>query len=131
MVSCSVTPELGVEALEFDVGALRREAPVDGRGRAIMVLLPGADFRVERGHVGETPLEALAREDTEVNLGDVEPAACLDLWWISSLSAKRLASAGGKASYPELAVVTLLRMAFHARSPRARPGTWMSPRARA
>lgn len=42
--------------------------------------------------------EALELEQRKLELLHIQPTAVLGLWWLSDRSAKRLASAGGKAA---------------------------------
>lgn len=44
---------------------------------AVAAVLPGVDFALEGGLIGDAPVEALARQDCELGLGQIEPAAML------------------------------------------------------
>src|SRR5262245_50927589 len=75
--STSLLLNLRVQALAFAASILGGEAPVDAASRGVAPLLPGGYFGVEGGLVREAPVEALAAEDAQFDLGDVEPAAVL------------------------------------------------------
>ena len=60
---------------EFDAGIGRGELPVDLPLIRIGGLLPGGELSVEGVEVGDAPVEALAGEGGQFDLGDVEPRA--------------------------------------------------------
>ena len=82
---------------EFDAGVGSGELPVDLSVVGVGGVLPGGEFGVEGVDVGDAPVEALAGEGGEFDLGDVEPGAVAGVWWISSRWARANAVAGSKA----------------------------------
>src|SRR5258708_24423044 len=63
--------------LEFDPGVGRCEAPIHPTGARVPPLLPGADFVDERLFVRDPTIQALAAQDTQLDLGHVQPAPVL------------------------------------------------------
>ncbi len=67
----------GVKSLEFDACISRTELPVDRAYALVAVILPAlhlpAEF-LDRGHIMG---QALPCQDTQFNLGNVEPACML------------------------------------------------------
>ena len=64
-------------ALELDPGVLGREAPVHRGAVSVAVGHPCRDLGRQCRPVGDTPVQALAAEHTELDLGDGEPTAVL------------------------------------------------------
>ena len=60
---------------EFDAGVGGGELPVDLALVGVGGVLPGGEFGVEGVEVGDAPVEALAGQGGEFDLGDVEPGA--------------------------------------------------------
>src|SRR6476646_12243257 len=67
----------GVQALQFDACVGSGELPVCLGVVLVAVLLPGGDFLDQRLLVGDPPIEALARQDTEFRFGHIQPTAVL------------------------------------------------------
>jgi hypothetical protein len=84
---------------ELDAGVGGGELPVDLALVGVGGALPGGEFGIEGVDVGDAPVEALASQGGELDLGDVEPGAVSGcVWWISSRWASAKAVAGSKAS---------------------------------
>src|SRR3954447_25433809 len=66
-----------VEMLELDARVLGREAPVDAVSGGIAVGDPGGHFLLDSRPVGQPAVQALALQDTQLDLGHVEPTAML------------------------------------------------------
>ena len=60
---------------ELDPGIGGRELPLDLALVGVGGVLPGGEFGVEGVEVGDAPVEALAGQDGQLDLGDVEPGA--------------------------------------------------------
>src|SRR6266508_4138872 len=93
--------------LELDAGIRGGEAPIDGAAGGVAVSLPGGDFALQCGPVGEATVQALLRQHAQLDLRHIQPAPILGGGGDSSLSASRLASAGGNASYSDAGVWVL------------------------
>src|SRR5262245_11999354 len=61
--------------MQLDASLRGGEAPGDGAGTAVALLLPGGCLRTERVAVWDASPQALPAEDAEFDLRDVEPAA--------------------------------------------------------
>ena len=83
---------------EFDAGISSGELPVDLPLISVGGVLPGGELGVEGVEVGDAPVETLAGQGREFDLGDVEPGAVAGVWWISSRCARAKAVAGSNAS---------------------------------
>ena len=83
---------------ELDPGVGGSELPLDLALVGVGGVLPGGEFGVEGVEVGDAPVEALAGQDGQLDLGDVEPGAVSGVWWISSRCASASAVAGSNAS---------------------------------
>src|SRR5919206_1830826 len=66
-----------IESFEFLTRIGDREAPVNGGLLGVALLFPGRDLTHERGFVGDTAVEALLLEHTQLHLGHVQPAPML------------------------------------------------------
>ena len=82
---------------ELDPGIGGRESPLDLALVGVGGVLPGGEFGVEGVEVGDAPVEALAGQDGQLDLGDVEPERWRGVWWISSRCAGANAVAGSNA----------------------------------
>src|ERR1700676_2935368 len=56
------------------IGFLPREAPLDGTPGGVAAFLPGADLATDRSQVRHSSIQALSREDADLDLGHVQPA---------------------------------------------------------
>src|ERR1051326_9055052 len=65
----------GVEMAELDPGISGGELPVDRPGGGVSVGLPGRNLLPKQGSVRDAAVQALAAQDAEFELGDVEPTA--------------------------------------------------------
>src|SRR5215510_10746674 len=54
-----------------------RKAPINSRLLHVALVLPGRDFSLERSFVGYTTVEALVLQNTQLDLGHVQPTAML------------------------------------------------------
>src|SRR5919109_2167083 len=68
---------LWVEAFEFDAGIQSGELPVHPFWGCVAPLFPLLCFLCERLQVWNPAIEALHRQDTELDLSDIEPTAML------------------------------------------------------
>jgi hypothetical protein len=66
---------LWVEAFEPYARILSGKLPVHTLATRIAFLLPGSGFRVQCRHIWHPPIQALAREGTQLNFGHIEPTA--------------------------------------------------------
>jgi hypothetical protein len=89
-----------IEPPEFDAG-VDGERPVDAVGVVVAPVRPGGDHPGNRVPVGQ----ALALQRAQLQLSHIEPGAVFEGVVVSSLSAKRLASAGGNAAYNEVELI--------------------------
>src|SRR5215216_4893960 len=64
-----------VDAMEFDAGLRGGEAPVHRRLRLVALLLPGRDLAGQGRAVADAPVQALAAQDRQLDLGLIEPTA--------------------------------------------------------
>ena len=62
---------------EFDAGVVGGEVPLDLALIGVGLSLPGGEFGVECLEVVDAPVQALAGQHGEFDLGDVEPRAVL------------------------------------------------------
>lgn len=62
---------------EFAIGILSSEGPFDGASLVVAAALPSADLLAQGFVIRYAPLQALAGECSDLNFGDVEPAAVL------------------------------------------------------
>jgi hypothetical protein len=83
---------------EFDAGICGGELRVDLPLIGVGGLLPGGELGVEGVKVGDAPVQALAGQGRELDLGDIEREPCRGVWWISSRCANTNAVAGSNAS---------------------------------
>jgi hypothetical protein len=58
----------------LSIRVLPREAPRDGTAGGVASFLPGADLATDRSQVRHASIQALSREDTDFDLGHVQPA---------------------------------------------------------
>ena len=58
---------------EFDAGVVGGEVPLDLALIGIGLSLPGGEFGVEGLEVLDAPVQALAGQHGELDLGDIEP----------------------------------------------------------
>lgn len=82
-------------------GVGSREPPVDRGADGVAPVGPGAGPPGHGVAVRQVFAQALPLWHGQFELGRVQPAAVLGVWWISSLAARRFASAGGKAAQKE------------------------------
>jgi hypothetical protein len=61
--------------LELDAGVCGGEAPIDGTAEGVPLGLPGGDLAFEYLPLRDASVEALAGEDAQLDLGDVEPTS--------------------------------------------------------
>jgi hypothetical protein len=66
---------LWIESFEFKAGVCGFEVPVDGFVARVSVVLPGGGFVEEGREVRDASSQALLCEDTQFNLGHMQPAA--------------------------------------------------------
>ena len=66
-----------VEAFQLDTGVGCREVPVGLGIVGVAFFLPGVDLTGEHLGIRNAPVEALAGEDSQLRLGEVQPAAML------------------------------------------------------
>src|SRR3954469_12612479 len=94
-----------VEFAELDAGVLGRELPIGLGGGGVAPMLPGLDVTLQRRPVADPVRQSLPRRrpgsrpralNSISAILSQEP--CLGVWWISSRSARRLASSGANAS---------------------------------
>ncbi|UOT08426.1 MULTISPECIES: hypothetical protein [Rhodococcus] len=60
---------------EFDAGVVGGEVPLDLALIGVGLSLPGGEFGVEDSEVLDVPVQVLAGQRGELDLGDVEPRA--------------------------------------------------------
>ncbi len=63
--------------MQFGPCILSTEPPIDSGFSSIALPLQGFDFPEEGALIGDTPLEATASQDTELDLRHIEPTAVL------------------------------------------------------
>jgi hypothetical protein len=68
---------LWVKAFEFDAGIQSGELPVHPFLGRVSPLFPPLCFLGERFHIWDPSIQALHRQDTELDLSDIEPTAML------------------------------------------------------
>jgi hypothetical protein len=68
---------LRVQPPEFDPGVVRGKAPCDIRSSAVTRCFPRRDFSPHCPNVANAPIQALTRENAQLNLGHVQPAGTL------------------------------------------------------
>ena len=90
--------EFRVQAFEPDAGVGGGELPLDLALVGVGGVLPGGEFGVEGVEVGDAPVEALAGQGGQLDLGDVSQELWRGVWWISSRCANANAVAGSNAS---------------------------------
>src|ERR1700676_4976100 len=62
---------------QLTIRILPREAPFDGTSGGIAAFLPGAHLATDRSQVRHASIQALSREDADLDLGHVQPAGVL------------------------------------------------------
>jgi hypothetical protein len=62
---------------ELAIGVFNGEGSLDTSALRVSSLLPGVHLGSEGGAIGQAPTLALPIEDANLELGHVEPAACL------------------------------------------------------
>jgi hypothetical protein len=60
---------------QLSIGVLSRERPFDGATLVVAGALPRGYFLPEDFAIGQSSVQALAREDANLNLGHVQPAS--------------------------------------------------------
>src|SRR6266404_455261 len=58
----------------LSIRILPREAPLDGTPGSVAAFLPGTDLATDRSQVRHASIQALSREDADLDLGHVQPA---------------------------------------------------------
>src|SRR5436305_5072254 len=66
-----------VEMLELDASIFGGEAPVHPSCRPVPCLFPGGDLALERLRVGQPAVQALRRQDCQLDFRRVQPAPVL------------------------------------------------------
>ena len=66
-----------METFQLHAGVVIGELPVDGCGDAVLGSLPSGDLAAQDIDLVDAPVQALADEDIEFDLGDVQPTAVL------------------------------------------------------
>ena len=69
--------------LEFEAGILSGEAPIDSSRGLVPYFLPSSDLALERLSVGKPAVQALGRQDCQLDFRGVEPT--LMLWRLVNL----------------------------------------------
>src|SRR6266403_3351302 len=64
-------------ALHLSIGVLPREGPRDAAVFGVAALFPSHDLGSKQSAIGQTPIKALASEDTDLDFRHVEPTAVL------------------------------------------------------
>src|SRR5687768_16924981 len=64
-----------VQVLQLDAGVLGPELPVDAAAGGVAPRFPGGDLPLQGRPIRDAAVEALAGQDAQLDLGDVEPAA--------------------------------------------------------
>ena len=64
-----------VKALQSDPGVDGRKAPVDACAGRVAGPLPREDLGLQAGPIGNAAIEALARQRTQFDLRDIQPAS--------------------------------------------------------
>jgi hypothetical protein len=59
-----------VQPLEFDPRVVGGEPPVDGAAGRVAPILPGGNFSLQGGLVGDAPVQALPTEDAQLDLSE-------------------------------------------------------------
>src|SRR4029079_9015815 len=94
-----------VEFAELDASVRGRELPIGPDSGSVAPMLPGVDVALQRRPVADPIRQSLPRRrpgsrsralSSISAMFSQEP--CLGVWWISSRSARRVASAGANAS---------------------------------
>lgn len=67
--------KLWVESMEFCSGVADSESPMDATVVGVSLGFPGRQFASEFFSAADAAVQALARQDTEFDLRDVEPTA--------------------------------------------------------
>jgi hypothetical protein len=67
--------KLWVEAFELDAGILGSKLPVNSLVTRIASLLPWLGFMAQCLDIGNSPIKTLPGEGTQLNFGDIAPAA--------------------------------------------------------
>src|SRR5260370_22245515 len=67
----------GIEAFEFDARISSTELPVRGADSLIAMILPALDLLTQFFHGGNVVRQALPRQDTQFNLGNIQPTCML------------------------------------------------------
>jgi hypothetical protein len=62
---------------ELAISILSSEGPLDGSALVVSVTLPSGHFAAQSGAVRQPSIQALASEDTDLDLGHVQPTGVL------------------------------------------------------
>ena len=62
---------------KLSICVLPREHPLNGRSCRVSIGLPNVDFALQRLRSGESAIQALAAEDADFDISDVQPTRVL------------------------------------------------------